>query len=289
MKLKQFIALAVASITFASAQAGDTLKIYHTGGKTGTSMIFANEYAKDFKTKYKSVEATGPGGCLPVLKSLKDDTTTDTLVLWDTGVVGSDECRPEYVKHEPMSVFVSYYMLCTSADNNLTLNDFAKGNGRVALNVPLDFWANWFRDFGKASGANFTPVPVGDSGKLILSLVSKETDWAFIPGQRARAQVKDKKLRCVASTNPNGEDGLPFVGSVAPGFDRSELLLGWASYVKNASPADKAKIEAEVIAFHKSAEFQKFMKDTYIVDYTLGSAEKRKKFFDHMIHVMSGK
>lgn len=288
MKSTKFIAIIAAFVMSAVAHAGDNLKIYHTGGKTGTSMIYANEYAKELKSKYPGVEATGPGGCLPTLRALKNDKeqSVESIVLWDTGMLGTKECRPEFSKQEPISVFGSYYMLCTSAENNFTLTDFAKG-GRVALNVPLEFWANWYRDFGAVNGVKYTNVPVGDSGKLILSLVSKESDWAILPGQRARAQVQDKKLRCVASTNPAGEDGLPFVGSVAKGFDRAELLLAWASFAANAPAGNKAKIEADIGAIHKSPEFQDLMKKGHVVDYTHAPTAEKKKFYEHMIHVMS--
>ena len=286
MKLNKFIAVVTLGIMATAAHAVENLKIYHTGGRTGTSMIFAGEYAKDFKNKYKSADVFGLGGCLPTLSSLKNDKES-SIVLWDTGMLAVNECRIEFTKNQPVSLFGSYYMLCTSAENNFTLNDFAKG-GRVALNVPLEFWADWYRDFGAANGVKYTNIPVGDSGKLILSLVSKETDWAIIPGQRARAQMQDKKLRCVASTNPAGEDGLPFVGIVAKGFDRAELLLAWASYVGNPA-GNRTKIEADIVNLHKTPEFQKFIKDNFIVDYTNAPAAAKKKFYDHMIRVMTPK
>ena len=287
LKLHKLITFAALGIMSVAAHANDNLKIYHTGGKTGTSMIFANEYAKDFKPKHKAVEAIGLGGCAPTLRALKTDKEP-SVVLWDTGMLPIEECNSEFTKQPPVTLFVSYYMLCTSAENNYTLADFAKG-GRVALNVPLDFWSNWYRDFGAVNNTRYTNVPVGDSGKQILSLVSKETDWAMIAGQRARAQMQDKKLRCVASTNPAGEEGLPFVGTVAKGFDRSELLLAWASYVTNASAVDRAKIESNLGALHKSPEFQKFMREGHIVDYTHAPAAAKKKFYEHMIHVMGSK
>lgn len=287
MKLIKLITFAAAGIMSMAAYANDNLKIYHTGGKTGTSMIFANEYVKDFKPKHKVVDAIGLGSCMPTLRALRTDKEP-SVVLWDTGMLPVEECKSEFTKQPPVTLFVSYNMICTSAENNYTLADFAKG-GSVGLNAPLEFWANWYRDFGAVNGVRYTNVPVGDSGKLILSLVSKETDWAMLPGQRARAQMQDKKLRCVATTNPAGEEGLPFVGTVAKGFDRSEVLLAWASYVANASTANRANIEAGLVSLHKTPEFQKFMRDGHIVDYTHAPAATKKKFYEHMIRVMSPK
>lgn len=287
MKLGKFFAFAAAMVVAVSVHATDNLKIYHTGGKTGSSMILATEYAKDLKDKHKSVEVLGLGGCMPTLRSLKSDKEP-SIVLWDGGMFPIEECRTEFTKQAPVSFLVVYYSLCTSAENNFSLNDFIKG-GKVGLNVPLDFWANWYRDFGAGHGIQYTHIPVGDSGKQILSLISKETDWSFIAGNRAKAQMQDKKLRCVATTNPAGENGLPFLGTVAKNFDRTELVLAWFSYVANASANDKAQIESQISALHKSPEFQKFLLNGGIVDYTHSTSEAKRKMLDRITNVMSGK
>lgn len=288
MKTSKFIsfifALAASTATFAN----DSIKIFHTGGKTGTTALIANEYSAEFKTKYKNVEVAGPGGCLPVLSALKTEKDP-VLVLWDTGLLPTDECRSEFVKNPPVTVFATYFFLCTSAENNFTLADFIKGKQRVALSTPFSFWDKWYKDIGTATGSSFTPVPVGDSGKLVLSLISKETDWAILNGQRAYAQMQDKKLRCVASTNPAGEAGLPFIGSSIKGFDQANLMLGFSTFVWNASSQEKVKIESIVADFHKSANFQKFLQGSNFVDHTHSQPTVKKNFFDNMVKVMSGK
>lgn len=288
MKLTKFIIVATALVVSTAGYASDNMKIFHTGGKSGTTSIIANEYASEFKTKFKTVEATGPGGCLPVLAALKNERDP-TLVLWDSGLLPTDECRPEFVKHAPITTFAAYFFLCTSAENNLTLNDFVKGGNRVALSTPFSFWDKWYRDVGAATGGVHVPVPVGDSGKLVLSLVSKETDWAILNGQRAYAQMQDKKLRCVASTNPAGEAGLPFLGAAIKGFDRAELMLGFGTYVVNADAADQAKIQTILADFHKSPGFQKFLQSGNFVDHTHSPVPVKKKFYDNMVRIMSGK
>lgn len=287
MKISTFLA-AIAITASSVAFAADTVKIMHTGGKSGTTSVIANEYAGEFKKNFASVEATGPGGCLPVLNALKSEKDP-VLVLWDSGLLPNDECRPEFVKNPPVSTFGVYFMLCTNAENNYTLDDFLKGNSRVALSTPFAFWDKWYKDVASKTGAKYTPVPVGDSGKLVLSLISKETDWAILNGQKAYAQMQDKKLKCVASTNPAGEAGLPFIGSSIPGFDRGELILGFGTYVVNGSPSDRAKIESTLTAFHKSAQFQKFLQNSKFVDHTASPDVAKKKFYDGMVTVMSGK
>lgn len=288
MKLSKIITLAAALAMSTVALAGDNIKIFHTGGKSGTTSIIANEYATEFKTKFKSVEASGPGGCLPVLAALKNEKEP-LLVLWDSGLLPTDECRPEFTKHAPVTTFAAYFFLCTSAENNLTLNDFVKGGQRVALSTPFSFWDRWYRDVGAVTKGSHTSVPVGDSGKLVLSLVSRETDWAILNGQRAYAQMQDKKLRCVASTNPAGEAGLPFLGSVINGFDRAELMLGFATFVANADTGDRSKIQSTLTDFHKTPSFQKFLQSGNFVDHTHSPAQTKKKFYDNMVNVMSGK
>jgi len=287
MKLFKILTVSAALLASSAALAGDSMKIFHTGGKSGTTSIIANEYATEFKTKFKTAEASGPGGCLPVMAALKNEKEP-VLVLWDSGLLPTDECRPEFTKHAPVATFAAYFFLCTSAENNLTLNDFVKGGQRVALSTPFAFWDKWYREVSTVTKGNHTSVPVGDSGKLVLSLVSKETDWAILNGQRAYAQMQDKKLKCVASTNPSGEAGLPFLGSAIKGFDRAELMLGFSTFVANANTADRAKIESVLTEFHKSPGFQKFLQSGNFVDHTHSPAATKKKFYDNMVRVMSG-
>lgn len=287
MKLAKIFALAALVISSA-VHATDSIKILHTGGKTGTTSIIASEYANELKTKFKNVDATGPGGCLPVLNSIKADQTP-TVVLWDSGLLPTDECRPEFVKNSPVTTFAAYFFLCTSAENKLTLDDFIKTGGRVALSTPFSFWDAWYKDVSALTKALYTPVPVGDSGKLVLSLISKETDWAILNGQRAIAQMQDKKLRCVASTNPSGEVGLPFLGNAIKDFNRAELMLGFGTFVVNATPSDRAKIEAAVADIHKSPAFQKFLQSGNFVDHTFSVNTTKTKFYNNMVRVMSGK
>lgn len=288
MKTNKLFAILFAGLMAVAAQAGDSIKIYHTGGKTGTTSIIANEYATEFKTKFKTAEASGPGGCLPVLNALKNEKDP-VLILWDASMLPIDECRDEFVKNQPIATFAVYFFLCTSAENNFTLQDFIKGGTRVALSTPFSFWDQWYKGVGSAVGAKYTHVPVGDSGKLVLSLVSKETDWAILNGQRAYAQMKDNKLRCVASTNPNGEAGLPYIGNVLGTFNRGELMLGFGTFVANASAADRERIESTLINLHKSESFQKFLQNGNFVDHTNSAAATKKKFYDNMVRVMSGK
>lgn len=287
MKITKLLA-ALAVAFSANVFASDTVKIMHTGGKSGTTSIIANEYASEFKKNFAAAEANGPGGCVPVLNALKSEKDP-VLVLWDSGLLPTDECRPEFVKNPPVATFGVYFMLCTSAENNFTLSDFVRGNSRVALSTPFAFWDKWYRDVAATTGTAYTPVPVGDSGKLVLSLISKETDWAMINGQRAHAQMQDKKLKCVASTNPAGEAGLPFIGASIPNFDRGELILGFGTYVANASTADRAKIESTLTNFHKSEQFQKFLQGSRFVDHTHSSDAVKKKFYNNMVKTMSGK
>lgn len=287
MNIAKLLAALVVAFSV-NAFASDTVKIMHTGGKTGTTAIIANEYANEFKKNFAKVETVGPGGCIPVLNALKSEKDP-VLVLWDSGLLPTDECRPEFVKNPPVATFGVYFMLCTSAENNFTLSDFVRSNSRVALSTPFAFWDKWFQNVAAKTGTAYTPIPVGDSGKLVLSLISKETDWAMINGQRAYAQMQDKKLKCVASTNPLGESGLPFIGASIPNFDRGELILGFGTYVVNASTADRAKIESTLIALHKSAQFQTFLQNSKFVDHTASPDVAKKKFYNSMVTVMSGK
>jgi len=287
MKITKLLA-ALAVAFSVNALASDTVKIMHTGGKSGTTSVIANEYANEFKKHFAKVETIGPGGCIPVLNTLKSEKDP-VLVLWDSGLLPTDECRPEFVKNPPVATFGVYFMLCTSAENNFTLSDFKRGNSRVALSTPFAFWDRWYRDIAAKTGAAYTSVPVGDSGKLVLSLISKETDWAMINGQRAYAQMQDKKLRCVASTNPAGEAGLPFIGNSIAGFDRGELILGFSAYVANAKTADREKIESVLINLHKSEQFQTFLKNSKFIDHTVSAPAVKKNFNDNMIRIMSDK
>jgi hypothetical protein len=279
-----FLALVLAT----SSVAADTVRILHTGGKTGTTAIITNEYATGFKKSFATVEAEGPGGCVPVLSQAQQNKTP-TLIVWDSSALPNDECRAELTKHEPVATYGVYFSLCTSAENNFTMKDFLRGGSRVALSTPFPFWDQWYKSVSAATGKSYTSVPVGDSGKLVLSLVSKETDWAILNGLRANALVKDGKLKCVASTNPKGENGLPFIGSAIPNFNNGELILAWGTYVVNATPEQKAKIESTLIDIHKTAEFQQFLNKSSIVDYTLQPVAERTKFYNGMVRLMSGK
>lgn len=288
MKIAKYLLTLTLFFISTTIMADTGIQVLHTGGKSGTTAIIANEYASEFKKNFTTVTAAAPGGCLPVLGALK--TIKDpVLILWDTGLLPTDECRPEFVKNPTVATFAAYFFLCTSAENNFTLSDFLKGGSKVALSTPFSFWDKWFKDVSAVTTATYTPVPVGDSGKLVLSLISKETDWAILNGQRAYAQMQDKKLKCVASTNPAGEAGLPFLGNSIKGFDRAELMLGFGTYVVNAQPADREKIESMLKDIHKSANFQKFLQSGNFVDYTNSAAPIKKKFYDNMIKVMSGK
>ncbi len=282
--------MAAAGIAVAStaALANDSLLILQTGGQTGFTRVIADQYAGEYRKHYKNVEAVTPGGCLPVMASIKDNKGP-VLVVWETSVLPNDTCREFFTKQKPLVTFGGFSYLCTAKDSNLTVEDFAAGRGKVAISIPFPFWDKWFKDLGAHLGVQYQGVPVGDTGKMVLSLLSKETDWSVLNGQRALAQMKDNKLKCVASLNPNGESGLPYLGKFVKNFPNSQLLLGTNAYVANANAAEKKKIEEILINIHKTQEFQDFLLKGMYIDYTLADPVTKDKFYNNMVRVMSGK
>lgn len=288
IKLNKFLALMCLSVAAFGAAANDSLLILQSGGQTGFTRIVADQYANEYRKHYKSVEAVTPGGCLPVIAGIKENKGP-VVVVWETGALPNDSCRTEFTKQKPMATFGGYFYLCTAKDNNFTVEDFAAGRGRVALSTPFAFWDKWYKDLGAHIGVQYSPVPVGDSGKLVLSLLSKETDWAVLNGQRALVQIKENKLKCVASLNPSGENGYPYLGKYVKNFPNSAMLLGTNVYVTNASSAEKKKIEDILLNLHRTSEFQDFLIKGMFIDYTLSDTVSKDKFYNNMIKVMSGK
>lgn len=287
MKFTYFLISAIVLAASSASATESSLKIMHTGGKTGSTSVIASEYSNTFKKTFSKVEVVGPGGCVPVISQLRSDKTP-TLVIWDTGMLPDENCRNVLTKQPPVATYGVYFALCTKAGLNLGLTDFLQSESRVALSTPFAYWRNWYQEVSSSLGTKFTPVPVGDSGKLVLSLISRETDWALLNGHRAYAQMKDNKLNCVATTNPDGENGLPYIGNFIIGFDRSTVLLGWGVYVANATDDQRAAIETELINIHQSLEFRKFAKKSNIIDHTNSADYVKEKFVTDTIRIMSG-
>lgn len=290
MKLLTFIASAmIFTGSMVAAQANDIV-IVHTGGKTGTNAIIANEYAAEFKKHYKDVQAIGPGGCVPALDYVRRNPKQAVVFLYDVSNLGSDECRDTLLKMKSTAVFGVHHWLCTNATSGLTLRDFLQGGSKVGLSTPFSLWDSWYRDAMKASnGKPMTGVPVGDSGKLVLSLLSKETDWTLLNGQRAYAQSKEGKLKCVATTNPKGEKDLPYLGNSLPNFARNRVILGWNTVVLNAG-ADENKIQGLVKQYHSGTTFRKFAEANLIIDETNSDQKSKDEFYQYMLdYIMPGR
>ena len=66
-------------------------------------------------------------------------------------------------------------------------------------------------------------------------------------------------------------------------------MLGFGTFVVNASAADQSHIESALVNLHKSENFQKFLQKGNFVDHTNSAAPAKKKFYDNMVRVMSGK
>jgi hypothetical protein len=288
IKITKFLAAICLSTAAFSAAASDYLMVINTGNPTGATRIVADQYATEYRKHYKSVEALTPGGCLPVIAGIKENKGP-TVVIWDNSVLFNDTCKSEFTKQKQIATFGGYYYLCTAKENNLTVQDFAEGRGRVALLPPFPFWDKWFKDMGTHLGVQYLTMPVGDSGKVILSLLSKETDWALVNSQRALVQIKENKLKCVASLNPAGENGYPYLGKYNKNFPNSSMLLGTNVYVTNASATEKKKIEDILLNFHRTSEFQNFILRSVLTDYTLADPVSKDKFYETMIKSSSVK
>jgi hypothetical protein len=265
----------------AAAQAND-LVVVHSGGKTGTNAIIANEYLTEFQRHYSKVSAIGPGGCRPALDMIKKNPRQSFVFLYDVSSLGASECRDELLSMKSTAVFGVHHWLCTSAENQLTLQDFLKGGHKVGLSTPFPLWKSWYDEaLAITGGRPATGVPVGDSGKLVLSLLNKETDWTLLNGQRAKAQMEANKLKCVATTNPSGEVGLPYLGNSIPNFKRNRVILGWNTVVINAG-ADQRKIESLLQGFH-NGNFRLFAEKNLITDTTNSDAKTRDNFYQAML------
>lgn len=283
MNFKSFLAAAGFILASISGAIANDVVIVHTGGKTGTNAIIANEYLAEFRKHYKDVQAIGPGGCVPALEYVRRNPNQAVVFLYDVSALGSEPCRDPLLKMKSTAVFGVHHWLCTNATSGLTLRDFLQGGSKVGLSTPFPLWDSWYRDAMKVSnGKPMIGVPVGDSGKLVLSLLSKETDWTLLNGQRAHAQSKEGKLKCVATTNPTGEQGLPYLGTSLPNFARNRVILGWNTVIVNAG-ADQNKIQGLVKQYHAGSNFKKFADTNLIIDETNSDPKTKDQFYQYML------
>lgn len=285
---KIIVTTMLATLASAALATDDVVKVLHTGGRTGSVTSIAMEYQDEFKKTYAKVDTTGPGGCVPALAAAAR-SNDPTLIIWHSGDVANDDCKKEFAKQSAVSVFVTHFLLCGRTTDNPTLANFTKNASKVGLPTPFAFWDRWFRDMAAHSKALHTQVPVGDSGKLVLSLLSGETDWVLLNTHRAQLQFADNKIKCVATTNPQGELGMPFLGNIFPTFDRANI--GWhvSTYVIGGSRDQQLRIEYTVKNLHNSQEFKNFLSQGYFVDYTHATVTEQKKLIDRIINQYSVK
>ena len=285
---KIIVTTMLATLASAALATDDVVKVLHTGGRTGSVTNIAMEYSDELKKTYAKVDVSGPGGCVPVLAAAAR-SSDPTLIIWHSIDVGNADCKKEFAKQSVVSVFVTHYLLCGRASDNPTLDNFTKNASRVGLLYDFPFWDKWFKDMAVHSKALHTYVPVGDSGKQVLSLMSGETDWVLVNSHRAKLQLADKKIKCVATTNPQGELGAPFLGNTFPKFDRADL--GWhvSTYVIGGSRDQQLRVENIVKNLHKSQEFKNFLDQGNFVDYTYTTATERGKLIDRIVNQYSVK
>ena len=287
MKFNKLIA--VAALTFASAVAcaSDRITIIHTGGKTGFTAVLAKQYSDAFAESYKNIEVIAPGGCIPVLSHLKNNTKDPIVVMWDTGNIPA-ECKAEFSKQNAASTMSVYFALVTN-NKNATIEDFIKGKGKIGIAPPFKFWTGFVNDIERSTGNKFEGIlPVGDSGKQVLSLKSGEVDWVFLNGSRAYEQVEAGNFKAVASTDPKGQGDIPFVGARIKNFG-TDVFLGWGVYITNLDTADRAKFEETIRKLHETKNWKEFTKKFYLVDSTLNSPTKRNEIYRSNMNAMSTK
>lgn len=288
MKFNKLIALGLLTLASAVAYANDRITIVHTGGKTGFTNVLAKQYSDAFTSSFKNVEVVAPGGCLPTLSYLKNNTKEPVVVMWDTGSSPVDACRIEFSKHNAAATMAVYHVLVTN-NKNATMADFTSGKGKVGISTPFRFWTDLVNDIERSTGNKFEGiVPVGDSGKQVLSLKSGEIDWTLLNGSRAYEQVEAGNFKAIATMDPKGTPGVPFIGTTIKGLD-TDVLLGWGVYIANVEPGDRAKIEESIKAFHETKVWKEFAKKFYIQDQTLVPVVKRNEFYQYIMKSMSTK
>ena len=215
--IKKLLATAMlfASITIAAPAAySEELKVIIPSDPSGSYTVRFRIIEESLKETWgDDIEYVWTGNCANGLSTI-NNIRGPWISMLDVASNLNESCTNWPAKEEVLAVESSPVRLCVRADSELTLDDFTKPNDNKILlghSTPANVFQSWAENFNLAAGSNIQNVPYNSSGGARRGLLAGDVDAVFISTGNSNKLMNSGDGKCLATTNPNGEDryGLP--------------------------------------------------------------------------------